>query len=147
MRPGWDEYFLNLAVEVSSRGTCPRRKVGAVLVSKANRILATGYNGNAPDEEHCIDVPCEYASAPRGSGLNKCPAVHAEVNAIAFCQDISKVHTAYLTDSPCVDCIKLLLLSGCQRIVFLRAYPHSESETRWKKAGREWVHLSLKECV
>jgi dCMP deaminase len=145
IRPSWDTYFMNLAVSTSQRGTCPRRKVGCVLVSKSHRILSTGYNGNAPDEPHCIEHPCDFALAPKGSGLNKCPAIHSEVNAIAFCPDIEKIHTAYITHSPCVDCIKLLLISSCERIVFAHQYPHPEAEERWKRAGREWVHLTTQE--
>ncbi|HOT05791.1 MAG TPA: deaminase, partial [Atribacter sp.] len=43
-RPDWDEYFMSIAELVSTRSTCLRRKVGAVLVLD-RRILATGYNG------------------------------------------------------------------------------------------------------
>jgi len=43
-RPGWDEYFLEIAQLVAKRSTCLRRKVGALVV-KDRRILATGYNG------------------------------------------------------------------------------------------------------
>jgi len=50
-RPGWDEYFMEIAHTVATRATCPRASVGAVLV-RDHRILTTGYNG-----------------APRGVGL------------------------------------------------------------------------------
>jgi deoxycytidylate deaminase len=43
-RPGWDEYFMRIAHVVSSRSTCLRRLVGAVIV-KDQKILSTGYNG------------------------------------------------------------------------------------------------------
>jgi dCMP deaminase len=32
MRPGWDDYFIEIAKVVSSRSTCLRRKYGAVIV-------------------------------------------------------------------------------------------------------------------
>ena len=31
-RPGWDEYFMNMAVLTAQRSTCLRRQVGAVIV-------------------------------------------------------------------------------------------------------------------
>lgn len=143
MRPDWDTYFLEMAFHVAKRSTCLRKQVGCILVSESNRILSTGYNGNAPGESHCIDKPCEFASLPKGIGLNKCSSVHAEVNAIAFCPDIQKVYTAYVTDSPCDDCIKILLLSNAKRIVFARKYSHTGALDRWVLAGRDWVHKEV----
>ncbi|HOF14661.1 MAG TPA: deaminase, partial [Spirochaetota bacterium] len=51
-RPTWDEYFMMIAHDVSSRATCIRRKVGAVIV-KEKRILSTGYNGVPTGITHC----------------------------------------------------------------------------------------------
>lgn len=77
-RPSWDDYFLAIAEVVSRRSTCPRARVGAVIVSPDNRILATGYNGSPPGEPHCDDVGCLVVD-------NHCQrTLHAEVNAIAF---------------------------------------------------------------
>ena len=56
-RPSWDEYFLQIATLVSSRSTCLRRKVGAVIV-KDKRILTTGYNGVPRGLAHCVEVGC-----------------------------------------------------------------------------------------
>lgn len=44
-RPSSDEYFMDMAKLVSTRSTCLRRKVGAVIV-KDKRVLSTGYNGS-----------------------------------------------------------------------------------------------------
>ena len=44
-RPSNDEYFMDMAELVSTRSTCLRRKVGAVIV-KDKRVLSTGYNGS-----------------------------------------------------------------------------------------------------
>lgn len=32
MRPGWDEYFLQIAAVVATRSTCNRKQVGCVFV-------------------------------------------------------------------------------------------------------------------
>ena len=51
-RPSWDSYFISLCDTVSTRASCDRKHVGAVLV-KNRRILATGYNGSIPGLPHC----------------------------------------------------------------------------------------------
>ena len=62
-RPSFDEYFLNIAKVVSTRGTCIRRKVGSVAIDHNNYILSTGYNGSAKNTLHCIDDPCKGATS------------------------------------------------------------------------------------
>ena len=41
MRKDWDNYFIDIAFQVAERSTCPRRRVGAVIV-KDKRIKGTG---------------------------------------------------------------------------------------------------------
>lgn len=139
MRPDWDTYWLEIAHVIAKRGTCARRQVGAVLVNRSYQALATGYNGPARTLPHCTDTPCPGASHPSGQGLEACEAIHAEANALLQCPDVEQIHTCYTTASPCVHCVKLLLNTGCQRIVFAQDYPHSHSRALWEAAGREWV--------
>lgn len=54
-RPSWDSYFMQQCDLVSTRATCNRKHVGAVLV-RENRIIATGYNGSVPYLDHCDDI-------------------------------------------------------------------------------------------
>jgi dCMP deaminase len=139
-RPTIDEYFLRMAYLVSERGTCARRKVGCVLVDYNKHVMATGYNGPPAKWPHCIDQPCAGADSSPGEGLDLCEAVHAESNALLTCPDTTKIWTAYCTDSPCVSCVKLLLNTSCERIVFLRPYPHGRSKDLWLKSQRAWEH-------
>jgi dCMP deaminase len=109
-----------------------------VLVDEHNRIVSTGYNGVACGQQHCTDVPCPGALEPSGSGLDACEAIHAEQNALLFC-DVVKVHTAYVTVTPCVSCMKLLLAApNCARIVAAEFYAsaHSNAIEMWRNAGR-----------
>lgn len=138
-----EETGLAVAAAWSRRGTCPRRQVGCMLVDANNDTLATGYNGPASGRPHCIDEPCPGAHHRAGEGLDECEAIHAEANALLRCKDIHAIDTAYCTDSPCVHCVKLLLGTGCKRIVFFRKYPHEAAELLWKAAGREWVQISV----
>ena len=52
IRPSWDEYFMEAAELASTRSSCLRRHVGAVIV-KDRRIIATGYNGAPQGMDHC----------------------------------------------------------------------------------------------
>ena len=94
-RPDWDLYFIRIAREVASRSTCPRAAVGAVI-TRNNRILATGYNGAPEGMPHCIDEGCSVVDG-------HCQrAIHAEANALymAVINDISvKGATLYYWDS------------------------------------------------
>src|SRR5512138_3619087 len=51
-RPSWDDYFMDITVQVAKRSTCGRLRVGAIIV-KERRILTTGYNGSPAGLPHC----------------------------------------------------------------------------------------------
>ncbi len=77
-----DEYYLNIAKEVSKRSTCLKRHYGCVIVND-DIIISTGYNGSPRGEENCCDRGnCKRQNAARYSGYENCDAVHAEQNAI-----------------------------------------------------------------
>ena len=140
-----DEYFVRMADLVSQRATCKRRAVGCVLVSAAGHVLATGYNGVPAGSSHCIDIPCPGFGFASGHGLDACEAIHAEQNALLQCKDVSLIHTAYVTTLPCMTCAKLLMNTGCKRIVYGQEYPQQESKEFWKKNGR--IILSAAEAL
>lgn len=117
-RPSWDEYFMQIAHTVSSRATCLRRGVGAVIV-RDKRILATGYNGAPKGVPHCSEYGCDINQ--------KCQlAAHAEQNAIcqAALNGVStQGATVYITCQPCNVCAKMLINAGITRVVFEGDYP------------------------
>lgn len=121
-RPGWDEYFMEIAHVVAKRSNCSRRRVAAVIV-KDNHLLSTGYNGTPRGVKNCFDGGCPRCSshAPSGTGLDECLCVHAEQNAI--CQaarygiDVSGA-TIYVTLSPCLTCAKLIINAGISTVVY-----------------------------
>jgi dCMP deaminase len=135
VRPEWDEYFMLIARTVATRATCPRASVGAVL-ARDHRILTTGYNGAPRNVEHCIDVGCLVVH-------DHCQrATHAEANAIVQ----GALHgvglagsTAYCTHQPCVNCSKLLISAGIERIVYDIAYPDPIASELLREAGVEIV--------
>jgi dCMP deaminase len=143
MRPDFPEYFMAMAVLVSSRGTCGRRRVGCVLTDKHNHVIATGYNGVAKGAKHCTDEPCAGRFCTSGTGLDLCEAIHAEANALLQCRDTQSIVRAFCTASPCVHCVKLLLNTSCQEIFFLEEYPHSDAQRLWESQGRLWTQVKI----
>ena len=109
--------------------------MGCVLVDSRGRILSTGYNGVAAGLPHCIDQPCGGADDSVGS--DTCQAVHAELNALLTCRDPDKIHTCYTSTMPCNNCMKTLLNTSCQRIVYLNDHESGQAvREKWQKTGR-----------
>ena len=118
------EYFTLMALVASTRATCVRRKVGAVITDDFNKVLSTGYNGPPKGALHCIGHTgsCEAELAKPGMNLDGCRAIHAEVNAIAQCSDLRYASTLYVTTSPCISCMKALAATNIEKIVYLEKY-------------------------
>lgn len=138
-RPSWDEYFAALAEQVSTRTTCVRRAVGAVIV-KDNRILATGYNGVPMGMEHCGKVGClrEKMGVPSGERQEICRGLHAEQNAIiqAARHGINiDGASIYVNTQPCVVCAKMLINSGIQEVIYQNPYPDELAMSMLEEAG------------
>ncbi|UOF91829.1 cytidine/deoxycytidylate deaminase family protein [Fodinisporobacter ferrooxydans] len=135
-RKSWDDYFLDIADQVSTRSTCPRLHVGCVIV-KDKHIISTGYNGSIHGHDHCDAVGCLI---DEHSG--RCfRTIHAEANACLHAnRDSLKGATAYVTHEPCENCSKILAQVGIERIVFRNAYPNKWNQYFLK--GIEVVHLT-----
>ncbi|RMG25695.1 MAG: cytidine deaminase [Armatimonadetes bacterium] len=135
-RPSWDEYFMQLAHTVSTRATCLRRSVGAVIV-RNRRILSTGYNGAPRGVPHCEEYGCDTTQ--------RCQlAAHAEQNAIAqaAANGVScEGGTLYVTCQPCNVCAKLIINSGIQRVVFEGDYPDPLAIELFSMAGVELLRI------
>lgn len=140
-RPHIFNTMLDIARVIAQRSTCSRRAVGCVLVDKDNRVLSIGHNGPARGMPHCTETPCEGAACPSGTGLDLCQAIHAEQNALMFCNDIMKIDKCFVTVSPCIHCIKMLMNTGCKVIVFAGDYAHSEAaRALWAQdPSRKWI--------
>ena len=153
MRIGRDEWGLRLASATALRSTCLRRHVGCVLTDAWGRVLATGYNGVARGVAHCNDAvtdgrtvttypnACAGAGMASGTGLDLCEATHAEANALLQCRDPDQIETCYVTTAPCITCVKLLVNTGCRRVVFEDEYAVSGERLWLSSEGRTWVRV------
>jgi dCMP deaminase len=137
-RVSWDEYFMNIAREVSTRSTCDRKHVGAV-VARDKMILATGYNGSIRGLPHCDDVGHDMEDG------HCVRTVHAEANAIVQAAkngvriDGSGI---YVTASPCWSCFRLIANAGIVRIVFGEFYRDQRIFETSQQLGIELIDFS-----
>ena len=108
-----DKRYLRMASIWSENSYCKRRQVGALIV-KNKMIISDGYNGtpsgfeNVCEDENNVTYPY---------------VLHAEANAItkiARSNNNSEGATLYVTDSPCIECAKLIIQAGIKRVVYSR---------------------------
>lgn len=143
-RPDWDEYFMQIAVLTSSRSTCLRRQVGAVIV-KDKHIIATGYNGAPRGLDHCTEIGgClrDKLGIPSGERHELCRALHAEQNAIIQAATMGQSvegGTIYITHQPCIICAKMIINAGIERIVVKEGYPDDFSVKILEEAGKKII--------
>lgn len=131
-RPNREEWLMRMAVIVSTRGTCERASVGAVI-SREGRVISMGYVGAPAGLPHCIDVGCEMGTH---GGCTR--TVHAETNAIAAAARFGTSTDGcelYCTHAPCLPCAKLIVNSGIRRVVYETTYRDASGLALLKEAG------------
>jgi dCMP deaminase len=131
LRPGWDEYFMNIAKVVASRSNCMKRKVAAIIV-RDRRVISTGYNGTPRGTKNCDEGGCPRCNslATSGTALDECLCSHGEENAIvqASYHGVSlKDAIIYSTFAPCLMCTKMIINSGIREVIFNTDYPLNSS--------------------
>jgi len=118
---------MTITRQVAERSTCNRAKVGAVIVRDKN-ILATGYNGAPAGMPHCTEMGClvYQSKTPTGDIEENCfRTIHAEINAIAQAAKNGssiKDGAIYITHTPCIHCIKVLVNTGIKDIYYESPY-------------------------
>ena len=157
-RPTWEQYFMGIVDSTAMRATCDRGKSGCIIVSDDNRILSTGYVGNASGAEHCDDIGHTLVHVTEKNidgellheGIHCISTCHAEANAI--CSAAKKgvaIHgaTIYCTMTPCFNCMKLIIQSGIKKVFAKYDYHHSDdSKSLAKSLNIELVILNDKNC-
>lgn len=128
----FDKRYLRMASIWSENSYAIRRKVGCLIV-KDNSIISDGYNGTPSGFENSCEV-----HNPDNSLVTKPYVLHAEANAItklAKSNQSSKGATCYITDSPCIECSKLIIQSGIVRVVYAKEYRKTDGIELLKRAG------------
>ena len=130
-----DLRYLRMARIWSENSYCIRRQVGALVV-KDKMIISDGYNG----------MPSGFENICEEDGVTKPYVLHAEANAItkiARSGNNSEGATLYVTDSPCIECAKLIIQAGIRRVVFARSYRLTDGIDLLKRANIEVVHMPI----
>jgi len=131
----FDLRYIQMARVWAKNSYCKRRQVGALIV-KDRMIISDGYNGTPSGfENECEDE----------NGQSKPYVLHAEANAItkvAKSNNSSQGATLYITDSPCMDCAKLIIQAGIVRVVYGDEYRITDGIELLEKAGIEIVKIS-----
>ncbi len=133
-----DMRYLRMALIWSENSYCLRRQVGALVV-KDKMIISDGYNGTPSGFENV----CEDEN-----NVTKPYVLHAEANAItkiARSGNNSEGSTLYVTDSPCIECAKLIIQAGIKRVVYGREYRLKDGVELLRKAGIEVTLMPLEQ--
>lgn len=144
-----ENYYLNIAEEVSRRGTCIRNNYGSVIVNN-DEIISTGYTGAPRGRKNCNELgECKRRklNIPSGEGYDKCRAVHSEENAIISASRLRMIGaTLYLVGvnarngeykknaQPCCLCKKSIINAGIKTVII------RDSKTEYRKIDvYEWI--------
>ena len=133
-----DQRYLRMARIWGENSYCQRRQVGALVV-KDKMIISDGYNGTPSGFENV----CEDEN-----NVTKPYVLHAEANAItkiARSGNNSENSTLYVTDSPCIECSKLIIQAGIKRVVYGREYRLTDGVDLLKRAGIEVEFMPIEE--
>ena len=125
-------YYLDLAEVVSNRGTCLRRRYGAVIV-KNDEVISTGYAGAPRGRQNCSDLGVcvrQKMQIPRGERYELCRSVHAEANAIISASRDKMIGSTlylsgreadtgeYVRDACCCSmCKRMVINAGIERVI------------------------------
>lgn len=109
-KPSWDEYFMGMALLVSTRSIDPSAKHGCVIVDKNKKVLSLGYNG---PPKGCLDQELPLTQRPHKYLLIE----HAEQNALLNRQFSVEGSTLYVTGPPCINCMRSIIQSGVSKVM------------------------------
>lgn len=160
-RPEKDIYYLAIARQIARRGTCLRRRFGAIIV-KDDAIVASGYVGAPRGTPNCIDLkkcPRNELKIPPGERYELCRSVHAEANAI-----INAARTGanvfggimyvfgenpdgtIISEKPCKMCRRLIINAGIKEVVVpWRGKAKRYQVKKWVKESKKDPFKELRE--
>ncbi|MCD8084087.1 MAG: deaminase [Clostridiales bacterium] len=142
-------YYLDIADAVSERGTCLRRRYGAVIV-KNDEIISTGYVGAPRGRKNCDALGVcirQKMQIPRGERYELCRSVHAEANAIISAKRCDMIGASlylsgrevsdgsYVKNADCCSMCKRLIINAGIHSVYFR-----DDDTTYRRVlVEDWI--------
>ena len=125
-RPGWSQWYLEIAQKIAERSVCLHRHVGAILV-REHQIISAGYSGPLSGHDHCSALGgCAREGVLSGQRIELCRGAHAEQNAINFAARFGnavKGASLYTSHFPCSWCAKSIIPAGIVEVIYGADYP------------------------
>ena len=145
-RPTWQATHIGICKLMMERSKCIKYRTGAVI-TKGDRVLASGYNGTCSKTVECYDYWREYyikrikpmfrnrlTTFKKWKNTAKCKSLHskwsinhemhAEMNALRDVTraDIDDTCALYTYLSPCEQCAKNILAYGIKTVYYKTKY-------------------------
>lgn len=129
----WDERMLQVAEVIATWSKDPDAQVGCVISSDDMRYIAWGFNG--------FPVGVKDDDRLKDKVLKNSLMVHAEANAIVNSRTDLGGCFLFATKPPCIECAKLAIQAGIERVIC----PRPDQKSRWLESSRKGK-LLLKEA-
>jgi len=152
-----DDYYAGIALAVSERSTCKRRKFGAVIVNN-DQLISTGYSGSPRGTANCVDIDLcrrDDLNIPKGENYELCRSVHAEQNATIHSSRLDmeggvlylagkEVSDGSLIEDaePCQMCKRFIVNAGILSVIVLQ--PGNKLR---RLEVEEWIATQMNEIV
>lgn len=145
-RLDYDVTYMRMTMQLRPLSYAIRSKVGCIIVSDDDQIIAQGYNGMPKGFSNVCENKVWNEVDKKYELVTKPEVLHAESNAIAKCAKFeasSNGATAYISLSPCLQCSKLLIQAGIKRVVFAEEYRDLSPISLLVKSGIQVQLLDL----
>lgn len=109
--------YMKIALSESKKSPDPATQVGCILVNREGEIVGRGYNNLLNGTK--VDLTAVDRTVKRYY------MVHAE--ALALLTSDGSATTAYCTHAPCIECMKLLQISGVKHTYYQKCLASSKT--------------------
>jgi len=149
-----DDLYMRIVDAVAQQSHAKKRKVGALIV-KDGCIISEGYNGTPPGLSNvceepvyskALGYPMDWVEQDFDEVIEHEPigwytlatVMHAETNAIgkvAKSNSSSLGATMYCSLAPCLNCAKLIVQAGIEKVIYAEVYKRLEGVLLLEECG------------